>query len=196
MYGIIVLLLSATVLASSQLPLGLSSDTQTYQVFHSEDSPSHSIRIKEQNDSLCDARTTQYTGWLDVGTKHLFFWFFESLAGKDDDPLVLWQTGGPGASSMISLLLELGPCLINEYGNGTVHNPYGWNKEANVLFVDQPAGVGFSYLDEGEPLPGSSFDAAEDMHIFLQIFVSKVFPVLKTRAFHIAGSSYAVSFHS
>ena len=86
---------------------------------------------------------------------------------------------------------ELGPCLINDHGNGTVHNPYGWNKDTALLFVDQPAGVGFSYVDEGMPVPDTSFIAAVDMHIFLQIFISAVLPEHAKGPLHIAGDSYA-----
>jgi cathepsin A (carboxypeptidase C) len=128
-----------------------------------------------------------------MGPKHLFFWYFESRTAPRDDPLVLWLTGGPGSSSMIALFGELGPCIINAHANDTTYNKYGWNKHANVLFVDQPAGVGFSYRDKAEPVPSNSFDAAEDLHIFLQIFVSKAFPELKGRPFHISGESYGVS---
>ncbi|KAF4994304.1 hypothetical protein FGRMN_5889 [Fusarium graminum] len=178
---------------ASQLPLQDQDSPQasTFQVHQSSLFPDHAIRIKEQvDDSICDARVKQYTGWLDVGNQHLFFWYFESKKAPAKDPLVLWLTGGPGGSSMLGLLQELGPCLINEHGNGTVHNPYGWNENANYIFVDQPAGVGFSYLDEGEPIPSNSFVAAESMHKFLQIFVSKVFPDLSDRPFHISGESY------
>jgi cathepsin A (carboxypeptidase C) len=146
----------------------------------------------QQNDTICDARSKQYTGWLNIGTKHLFFWYFESQNNPSEDPLLLWLTGGPGGSSMIGMLQELGPCLINEHGNGTVHNEYGWSKNANIIFVDQPAGVGFSYLDKDMPLPASSLTAAEDMHHFLQLFTTDVFPDLRDREFHITGESYAV----
>ena len=95
------------------------------------------------------------------------------------------------------MLQELGPCLINEYGNGTVYNEYGWSKETNLLFVDQPADVGFSYVDDEDgspgPVPGDSFTSAVDMHLFLQIFVSQAFPELQSLPFHISGESYAVS---
>src|ERR1700753_1194145 len=192
----LLLLLFGLGVFADQIPINSDKEAHAYQVFHSDHSESHSIRIKKQNDSICDAHSTQYTGWLDIGSKHLFFWYFESQKAPEKDPLVLWLTGGPGASSMLGLFEELGPCLVNEYGNGTVHNEYGWNKEANMLFVDQPAGVGFSYLDKGEPVPSSSFTAAEDLHIFLQIFVTKAFPKLKDQAFHISGESYGVSHSS
>ena len=178
----------------SQVPFQTTPEVEGFQTFQSQFSEHHSIRIKQQqNNTLCDARSKQYTGWLDVGAKHIFFWYFESQDAPAEDPLLLWLTGGPGGSGMIGLLQENGPCLINEFGNGTVHNEYGWSKNANVIYVDQPAGVGFSYVEESVPLPANSFTAAEDMQHFLQLFTSDVFPKLKGREFHITGESYAVS---
>ncbi|KAK6583864.1 hypothetical protein PZA11_003594 [Diplocarpon coronariae] len=166
-----------------------------FKVFQSPVSPNHSIRMKRQNATLCDTPVDQYTGWLDVGHKHFFFWYFKSesaaKAKADEEPLGLWLTGGPGGSSMLGLFQELGPCLINDYGNGTVYNPYGWNKEAAFMFIDQPAGVGFSYLDENEPVPGDSFTSAADLHLFLQLFVSQVFPEHANGPLVITGESYA-----
>jgi cathepsin A (carboxypeptidase C) len=178
----------------SQIPFQQTPEVEGFSIYQSQFSEDHSIRIRhQQNDTLCDARSKQYTGWLDVSGKHLFFWYFESQDKPAEDPLLLWLTGGPGGSSMIGLLQELGPCLINEHGNGTVYNEYGWSKNANIIFVDQPAGVGFSYLDKDIPLPATSFTAAEDMHHFLQLFTTDVFPDLRGRDFHITGESYAVS---
>jgi len=62
---------------------------------------------------------------------------------------------------------ENGPCLINEYGNATVHNEYGWSKNVNIIYVDQPAGIGFSHVDESILIPATGFNAAEVMHHFL-----------------------------
>ncbi|KAF1350543.1 carboxypeptidase Y precursor [Lizonia empirigonia] len=182
----------AAVAELSQVPFQNTPEVQGFQIYQSQFSEHHSIRIKQQqNNTLCDARSKQYTGWLDVGSKHIFFWYFESQDKPSDDPLLLWLTGGPGGSGMIGMLQENGPCLINEFGNGTVYNEYGWSKNANVIYVDQPAGVGFSYIDEGVPVPGTSFTAAEDLHHFLQLFTSDVFPNLRGKEFHITGESYA-----
>lgn len=181
---------------TSQTPL-LQDSISDFSTYQSEVSSSHSIRVKRQNATLCDTPVDQYTGWLDVGSKHFFFWYFkaENVASSRDgeEPLALWLTGGPGGSSMLGMLQELGPCLINEHGNGTVYNPYGWNQQTALIFVDQPAGVGFSYLDEGEPVPGDSFTSATDMHLFLQMFVSQVFPEHKKGPLVLTGESYAVS---
>lgn len=91
----------------SQIPFQETPEVEAFQVYQSEYSEHHSIRIKQQNDSLCDAHSKQYTGWLDVGSKHLFFWYFESQNSPSEDPLVLWLTGGPGGSSMIGMLQEV-----------------------------------------------------------------------------------------
>jgi cathepsin A (carboxypeptidase C) len=80
--------------AVSQIPFQDTPEAEGFRTYHSE-LTDHSIRIKQQqNATLCDARSKQYTGWLDVGTKHIFFWYFESQNAPEDDPLLLWLTGG------------------------------------------------------------------------------------------------------
>ena len=111
------------------------------------------------------------SGYLPVSKdrgRHLFFWFFEArpsaaaiaagkAAGEGADaaaaaaikaaaaaPLVLVLGGDPGCSSMLSLLTGAGPCTIDA-DLGTVPNPDSWTNHANVLWVEAPAGAGFSY---------------------------------------------------
>ncbi|KAE8152319.1 Alpha/Beta hydrolase protein [Aspergillus avenaceus] len=177
--------------------LGLTHATQTplletdnFQTITSKQT-NHTIRIRPQSETTCAAHSAQYTGWLDIGPQHLFFWYFESQNDPANDPLTLWLNGGPGGSSMIGLFQELGPCLVNEHGNGTVYSPWGWSKNSNLLFVDQPGNVGFSYVDEGAEVPGDSATAAVDMHRFLQLFVSEVFPELNKSEVHLSGESFA-----
>lgn len=178
------------------LSAAASQQQQQQQVLtsqHTNKSPTHTFQINQQDESLCAAGSTQYTGWIDIGPYHLFFWYFESQNEPDNDPLTLWLNGGPGASSLIGLFNELGPCLINEHGNGTVHNPWSWTRNSSMLFVDQPAAVGFSYVDEGAELVSDSKQAAVVMHQFLQIFVSEVFPDKLNNSVHLSGESYGVS---
>jgi cathepsin A (carboxypeptidase C) len=184
--------------------LGVSCASQTvlrgpsasdHTTFQSPNSP-HSVRIRQQNETICATDSAQYTGWLDVGHKHLFFWYFDSQNDPVNDPLTLWMNGGPGASSMLGLFQEIGPCLINEHDNETVRNPWAWNRNSSLLFVDQPADVGFSYVDEGYGIPRDSKEAAVDMHRFLQIFISEIFPDKLSSDVHLSGESYAVRFDS
>ncbi len=46
---------------------------------------------------------------------------------------------------MIGLLTENGPCTISDDSNSTEINPWSWNNEVNMLYLDQPVQVGFSY---------------------------------------------------
>lgn len=115
--------------------------------------------------------------------------FFESRSSPTEDPLVLWLNGGPGCSSIVGLLLEHGPCLIAEEGNSSRHNPHSWNKNANIIYLDQPIGSGFSYSSDGSTI-STSPDAAKDVYAFLELFMHR-FPNYSKLPFHIAGESYA-----
>ena len=108
----------------------------------------YNLRAKKVDPSKLgvDPGAKQYSGYLDdeAGDKHLFYWFFESRNNPETDPVVLWLNGGPGCSSLTGLFLELGPSSIDE--NLKLHaNPYSWNSNASVIFLDQPVNVGFSY---------------------------------------------------
>lgn len=75
-----------------------------------------------------------------------FFWFVEARTRSPHRaPLSIWLNGGPGGSSLMGMLAENGPCWINEDGNSSRINEWAWNREVNMLFIDQPVQVGFSY---------------------------------------------------
>ena len=76
---------------------------------------------------------------------NMLFWFFESRKDPCNAPLAIWLNGGPGASSTASALGENGPCIVSEDSNSTTLNPWSWNNEVNMLYIDQPVQVGFSY---------------------------------------------------
>ncbi|TDL29185.1 peptidase S10 serine carboxypeptidase [Rickenella mellea] len=153
--------------------------------------PNHRVRVKQSD--FCDPTVNVYTGYLDVdqGAKHMFFYFFESRRSPEKDDVMMWINGGPGCSSSMGLLMELGPCSIDMSGlsaNGTTWNPYGWNEEANIFFLDQPVGVGFSYADFGETVETTE-DAAKNIHAFITIFF-ETFPQFSGRPLHLSGESY------
>jgi carboxypeptidase C (cathepsin A) len=80
--------------------------------------------------------------------------------------------GGPGCSSTTGLLFELGGCTIVDEGQNVTYNKHSWNNNANILFLDQPVGVGYSYSDSGDV--NNSPAAAEDVYAFLILFISQV----------------------
>ncbi|KAI0779113.1 serine carboxypeptidase [Irpex lacteus] len=147
--------------------------------------PNYGVRIKESE--FCDGTVKSYTGYIDVEARHLFFYFFESRSDPDKDDVIFWTNGGPGCSSSLGLFMELGPCRVTNPDNSTF-NPYSWNEKANVFFIDQPIGVGFSYADYGEYV-GTTEDGAKDVAAFVAIFFEH-FGKFKGRAFHMAGESY------
>ena len=63
----------------------------------------------------------------------------------------MWFNGGPGCSSMLGFSQEHGPYVMEDGGTTFHYNEYSWNKEVNMLYIESPAGVGFSYcLDKKE----------------------------------------------
>ncbi|KAF9590956.1 hypothetical protein IFM89_000501 [Coptis chinensis] len=139
---------------------------------------------------------TQYSGYITVNSKAgraLFYYLVEStVTPPESTPLVLWLNGGPGCSSIAyGAAEEIGPFRIHPDGHTLFLNPYAWNKLANVLFLDSPAGVGFSYTNTSSDLYTSGDRrTAEDAYIFLVNWLER-FPQYKHRDFYITGESYA-----
>ncbi|KAL7465694.1 hypothetical protein ACHAXS_006019 [Conticribra weissflogii] len=133
--------------------------------------------------------------------KNLFYWMFEKrttslvpkpyLDEEQDDkptPLVIWLTGGPGCSSSLALLTENGPCTVNADGLTTAVNPYSWTESAHVLWLDQPADVGYSYGQEND---SNEEMISEDAYYFLQAFFqSEAGSKYKDSPLFIVGESY------
>eukprot|EP01102_Stenamoeba_stenopodia_P003171 TRINITY_DN1310_c0_g1_i3.p1 TRINITY_DN1310_c0_g1~~TRINITY_DN1310_c0_g1_i3.p1 ORF type:complete len:484 (+),score=131.09 TRINITY_DN1310_c0_g1_i3:48-1454(+) len=138
----------------------------------------------------------QYSGYAVVNASHgraLHYWFFYSQSGTpEDDPVVLWLNGGPGCSSLDGLLYENGPYhFAGDENNITlVDNPYSWNVNANVIYLEAPAGVGFSYSNTSSDYATNDWQTANDNFEFLVWFFTN-FPDLADNEFWISGESYA-----
>ena len=72
---------------------------------------------------------------------------------------------------MIGLFQEIAACRITNDSSTLVNNPYAWSNNSNLLFIDQPLGVGFS-VSQAPLKVGTSQAAAADVWKFLQIFFS------------------------
>uniref|UniRef100_A0A0D6QXK7 Carboxypeptidase n=1 Tax=Araucaria cunninghamii TaxID=56994 RepID=A0A0D6QXK7_ARACU len=135
----------------------------------------------------------QYAGYVTVDQKSdraLFYYFVEAETEPDLKPLVLWLNGGPGCSSFgVGALSEHGP--FQPKGDGLISNSYSWNKEANVLYLESPAGVGFSYSsDPSYYTDVNDTKTATDNLLFLLGWFEK-FPEYKSRELYLTGESYA-----
>uniref|UniRef100_A0A7C9D069 Carboxypeptidase n=2 Tax=Opuntia streptacantha TaxID=393608 RepID=A0A7C9D069_OPUST len=135
----------------------------------------------------------QYAGYVEVDAekqRDLFYYFVEAESNPASKPLVLWLNGGPGCSSVgAGAFSENGP--FRPSGDVLLKNDYSWNKEANMLYLESPVGVGFSYSTNK-----SFYDTlddektARDNLVFLQNWLAK-FPEYKDRDLFITGESYA-----
>ncbi|RSH85597.1 hypothetical protein EHS25_003736 [Saitozyma podzolica] len=146
--------------------------------------PDHSVRIKS-TDGWCDPDVRSYSGYLDTSKgdgRDLFFYFFESRNKPKEDPVIMWINGGPGCSSALGLFMELGPCAVKP-------DPKSVNDtKANIFFLDEPIGVGFSKAAHGQTV-ATAEDAAKDVQAFISIFF-EAFKEFEGREFHMAGESY------
>merc|ERR1712166_739876 len=136
---------------------------------------------------------TWESGLIDLdqnGGDDMFYWYFESRNSKNDDPLVLWLTGGPGCASEIALFYENGPYQFNADGKTLKSNPHSWNNNANLLYVDQPVGTGFSKAGSITDYDTNEEEIAETMATFMVNFLEK-YPDFRGKDFYITGESYA-----
>ncbi|KAL8052149.1 hypothetical protein ABFX02_06G194100 [Erythranthe guttata] len=137
---------------------------------------------------------SQYSGYIKVNEnpiRALFYWFIEATKKPESKPLVLWLNGGPGCSSIAyGASEEVGPFRVGSDGRTLSLSHTSWNKEANLLFLDSPAGVGFSYSNNSSDLKTGDQRTAKDAYKFLTKWFQR-FPQYKYRSFYLAGESYA-----
>jgi cathepsin A (carboxypeptidase C)/serine carboxypeptidase-like clade 2 len=129
----------------------------------------------------------QWSGYAKTASpdKFLFSWVVEAHDAADTKPVVLWLNGGPGCSSLGGMWTELGPYVVDSQQT-LRYNPYSWNKAATMIFVEQPAGVGFSYpaMDTNDAI------TANDTYYALRDIFSQLPSYLSERPFYVFGESY------
>ncbi|KAG8874820.1 hypothetical protein FRB97_005638 [Tulasnella sp. 331] len=137
-----------------------------------------SLRFVE-NSGICETTPGVHavSGYIDIGNnQNYFFWFFSSrqAVNASTSPFVLWFNG------------EHGPCMVNSDQKTTAINPNSWNEVANVLYIDQPIGAGFSHGNENAE---TSPQAASLVWVMLQTFF-ETFPTYQGRELIFATESY------
>lgn len=114
----------------------------------------------------------------------------DAAATPDNDkPLILWLQGGPGCSDGTGNYQEIGP--FNIINNNNVLTPnlqqITWNDKYNLVFVDNPVGVGYSV--SGNERPNNAIDTVKYLQVFLIRFF-QIYPSLYKNDFYIFGESF------
>ncbi|ESQ40898.1 hypothetical protein EUTSA_v10015495mg [Eutrema salsugineum] len=138
------------------------------------------------------------TGYVSVGESEdveLFYYFVKSESNPEKDPLMIWLTGGPGCSSICGFLFANGPLVFkgDEY-NGTVPplelTSFSWTKVANILYLESPAGSGYSYARTPRAFETSDTKQIHQIDLFLRNWFMD-HPEFISNPFYVGGDSYS-----
>ncbi|KAL6309774.1 alpha/beta-hydrolase [Sparassis latifolia] len=177
------LLVSAAIAAPTDIPSAASFYVPTLPDLHQDDKNPLRIfagHILSDPDAANAAPT-------DV-TAHLYFVMIKARRSADKERVMFWFNGGPGCSSFDGLMMEIGPWRVDGKG-GLKRVEGGWEEYITMVYVDQPAGTGFSYTGTNHLLHELP-DAAEQFVQFLNNFY-KVFPEYRSVDTYLGGESYA-----
>lgn len=152
-----------------------------------------------------------WSGFIEAGsdvwegvnrTMHMWYMFLEADEAPMTKPVLLWSNGGPGASSAFGLLTEFGPLQLSveslSYDPPRLFkNEYSWTRFFNVLILNGPAPVGFSWCSPAGPTgSGTACGSWNDTRTayFNVNFVNNffaAFPEYAPLGLYIIGESYA-----
>ncbi|CAJ0566835.1 unnamed protein product, partial [Mesorhabditis spiculigera] len=133
-----------------------------------------------------------YAGYLNASDgNYIYYVLTESQNNPSKDPLLLWSNGGPGCSGLIGLFTENGPFRINFDMKSVYENVFSWNKFANILWIESPRDVGFSYRANNVPDDNEWNDnkTAVDVVLAIKSFYQR-YPEYDGRDFYFTGESY------
>ena len=135
----------------------------------------------------------QFAGFVNISDdatrRDIFYWFVESERSPADDPVLLWSNGGPGCSGLLGKLTEMGPFRTVLNGSSLDFMPYAWNREANVIFVEQPLFVGYSISDDPADTVTDDELNARRLTTFVDRWLTK-FPGYRGNDFYLSSESY------
>ncbi|OGM47807.1 hypothetical protein ABOM_003342 [Aspergillus bombycis] len=171
--------------------IGSIAAAETSQLVLSHTQVSSRTRALETSADLCDG-VQGFSGYVDtVDDRHIYYWAFPSANEPSTDPVILWLSGGPGASSVtFGALSELGACIYDSTAGKPKANPYSWHTNATVIFVDQPVNVGYSYSPHHVSTLNQS---TADLYAFIANFMHDL-PQYSHQPFYVAGESYGGSY--
>jgi len=136
-------------------------------------------------------KLSMFTGYITVDQslgKNIFYWLVESQNKPATDPLIIWFQGGPGCSGLFGLFIEHGPLRPNGQG-GLMYTDISYTNIANVVYIESPACVGFSYANSLADCTTNDNITAQENLIFVKQFL-KQYPQYVGRDLWFAGESY------
>jgi hypothetical protein len=115
----------------------------------------HLVALTASQTYICETTpgVNSYSGYVNLPSTltgetfniSTFYWYFSARKNPSTAPLTIYLAGGAGETSLDGVNGEGGPCTINADSNSTTLNPWSWNNEVNILYIDQPVQTGFSY---------------------------------------------------
>ena len=184
-----------------------------FKVEFSEDQkphPSEADRVSEMP-IIGKMETDTFSGFIDVSnheySKQIYYLLYKSRSDPVIDPTIIWFNGGPGCSSLIGNLQEHGPWIVPEPEGDDVddgkwefkRNKWSWNNRANIIYIDQPAGVGYTQCKmkhANRPRSGSGLcpyndeQAMRDTYKAILHLLDNKFPELKKNELYLSGESF------
>ncbi|KAK7341926.1 hypothetical protein VNO80_24867 [Phaseolus coccineus] len=136
-------------------------------------------------------------GYVPVRPKaHMFWWLYRSPYRVEDPskpwPIILWLQGGPGASGVgIGNFEEVGPLNTDLKPRNST-----WLQKADLLFVDNPVGTGYSFVEDKKLFVKTDNEAATDLTTLLIELFNKNEKLQKSPLFIVAesyGGKFAVT---
>jgi len=146
-----------------------------------------------------------FSGYFEItSTNMLFYALVEAQTSPETAPLIIWMNAGPGCSGMVSFLTEFGPFKLispendhpsqDDLATLLEENPYSWNRLANVLYIEQPIGVGYSHTTRNIHLPQYSDRLSKvDNMLAVEAFFER-FPCMNKLDIFLASESYGGHF--
>jgi carboxypeptidase C (cathepsin A) len=133
-----------------------------------------------------------YSGSYNVSkTRSLHYIFIESHYQPEKDPVIVVLNGGPGASSTFLAFQGFGPVYLrSDTGAGFIEFNNTWCNNASLLFVDSPAGTGFSWASRKIDFFGNDYHMAEETLTLMTSFY-KDFPEYLNNSLYLSGITYS-----
>lgn len=133
--------------------------------------------------------TVVYSGYLNTyqNDRKLHYVFVQADTDADKAPLTIWLNGGPGCSSLIGYMKEVGPYIVGDtykFGEDLTKNPYRWNRASNMLFIESPGAVGFS-TDKNPEITYNDRQTADDCFVAIKDFMWNIAPEFTNRALYV-----------